>query len=621
MSESTNQENDIIESVEKIFDNRRIYNIPAYQRGYKWNEEDVETLLNDIDKFEKGENKFYCLQNITIKKHQDNIYEVIDGQQRLTTLSILLSYLGKTDLLNKIQYSIREESGEFLYKLLLEEEDYLDNNLDNNLHYNNKFYKAIEELKQEYKEENKDYDSQDVFHFCLAKHTIINFFGNHEKENFKNKLLDNVKLIVNDVSSGNDVKGETIFKNLNSNKVALEYYDLIRAIFITRVKEYESDVDLAEKRIKIGIDIDNMNIWWSDKNLKEYFKIFSGENNISMLYDLYWKCRNEVNNSKSESNNNKEKSNNEALFKYLDSNTGKSEKVFKEVVRFHNTMADWYEDKEIYHLLGFIGKHIEKDINTIWSIWEETNTSRESFKNKLKKIIKDDLIKNIENENYLEAIGDTNKNWYLEKYTIKLLVLMDIIKILQNTNHKLPANYFSANNEDIEHIFSKTPNDKTTIKDAIYNIDLIVNLVNDNGYKEELYGFVEYLEKEKKLKNEMTTLDSIGKLEKYREVIREVPYVHSIGNLVLLVSDTNRSYGNNPYIEKRRRIIELYEKGDKYIRNHTWSIFSKNIKLKDGDSVNSEELDKWTIKDIEITAKYIKEKIEDFFKDIEKKGE
>ena len=193
---------------------------------------------------------------------------------------------------------------------------------------------------------------------------------------------------------------------------------------------------------------------------------------------------------------------------------------------------------------------------------------------------------------------------------------MDIIKILQNTNHKLPANYFSANNEDIEHIFSKTPNNRTTIKDAIDNIDLIVNLVNDNK-KEELIDYKKTLE----IHQEEIILDNIGRLEEYREVIREVPYIHSIGNLVLLVSDTNRSYGNNPYIEKRRRIIELYEKGDKYIRNHTWSIFSKNIKLKDGDSVNSEELDKWTIKDIEITAKYIKEKIEDFFKDIEKKGE
>ena len=284
MTETTNQENDIIESVENIFYNGRIYNIPEYQRGYKWSEKDVNALLNDISNFQVNENdrdKFYCLQNITIKKQKgsENIYEVIDGQQRLTTLSILLSYLGETKLLKenhkyKIQYSIRDESQSFLYKLIEDaEKDYLNDKLE----YINDF--------------DRNYDSQDVFHFCLAKHTIIKFFGNDEnkKEYFKKKLLYNVKLIVNDVSSGNDVKGETIFKNLNSNKVALEYYDLIRAIFITRIKkeDKETDIDLAEKRIKIGIDIDNMNIWWSDENVKEYFKMFSNENNISMLYDLH----------------------------------------------------------------------------------------------------------------------------------------------------------------------------------------------------------------------------------------------------------------------------------------------------------------------------------------------
>lgn len=655
MNEEIKNNDDIIENVKYIF-KKRIYNIPEYQRGYKWSEKDVNALLNDINNFQAEGDKFYCLQNITIKKQKnsENIYEVIDGQQRLTTLSILLSYLGKIGLLKendkyKIKYSIRDESEKFLYELLKE------SNPDKYYLNNDHFYNAVKNLIKENKEENKDYDSQDVFHFCLAKHTIINFFDKFDedkKKSFTTKLLNNVKLIVNDVSS-NDVKGETIFKNLNSNKVALEYYDLIRAIFITRVNSNENkeesptttllnnaqlilnyldngnntkaetifiskakeanDIDLAEKRIKIGIDIDNMNIWWSDENVKEYFKMFSNENNISMLYDLYWKCiNNESNNNNEKSNAYKAQSNNEALFKYLDSNTDKAEVVFKEVVRFHNTMADWYEDKEIYHLLGFIGEHIEKDINTIWSIWEE-NTTREDFKNKLKQIIKNNLIKEKDNNSdnvktkYLESIEDINNYWYCRKDdTIKLLILMDIIKILNNKDikYKLPANYFSANDEDIEHIFSKTPNDETTIKDAIDNIDLIVNLVNDDSYKKELDEYKIGLDEEKKLKNEMTTLHSIGKLDEYIRVIREVPYVHSIGNLVLLDSHTNKSYGNASYIDKRRIIIELYEKGNKYIRNHTSSVFSKNV-------------NEWTIDNITKTAEDIRKEIEKFFDNIE----
>ncbi|MEI0603347.1 DUF262 domain-containing protein [Brachyspira alvinipulli] len=623
MSETANQENNIIESVKKIFSNGRIYNIPEYQRGYKWSEEDVNVLLNDINNFQydkNDDNKFYCLQNITIKKQKDseNIYEVIDGQQRLTTLSILLSYLGETQLLKqdnnnnkeyKIKYSIRDESQSFLYKLIEDaEKDYLNDKLE----YINDF--------------NINYDSQDVFHFCLAKHTIIKFFGNDEnkKENFKKKLLYNVKLIVNDVSSDNNVKGETIFKNLNSNKVALEYYDLIRAIFITRVKKEGNDIDLAEKRIKIGIDIDNMNLWWSDENIKEYFKMFSNENNISMLYDLYWTC---INNKK-EANNSKEKSNNETLFRHLDSNTDDTEKILKEVIRFHNTMADWYEDKEIYHLIGFIGKHIKKigkkdNIIYIWETWEK-NSTKKSFKNELKKIIRNDLIKEEDNnielyKNYLESIIDTDDNWYdyRKDDTKKILVLMDIIKIFnnKNINYKLPMNYFSANGEDIEHIFSKTPNNETTIKDAIDNINLIIELVKKEGLNKEQ---LEQLNNELKeqIDQEKTTLNNIGKLQEYIEVIRDVPHINSIGNLVLLDSNTNRSYGNSSYIDKRRIVIEQHESGKKYIRNHTWSIFSKNIKLEDKTSIDTAKLDEWTIEDIKVTAKYIKEKIENFFKDI-----
>lgn len=606
MTEEIKNNYNIIENIQDIF-KKRIYNIPEYQRGYKWSEKDVNALLNDIDNFkvdEKDNSKFYCLQNITIKKQENsNFHEVIDGQQRLTTLSILLSYLLDLEENNngeyKIKYSIRKESQEFLYKLLEERNnDYLNDNLS----YNDNFNNAVKNLIEENKEENKDYDSQDVFHFCLAKHTIIIFFAKFDedkKKSFTTKLLNNVKLIVNDVSSDNNVKGETIFKNLNSNKVALEYYDLIRAIFITRVKKEGNDIDLAEKRIKIGIDIDNMNIWWSDENVKEYFRMFSNENNISMLYDLYYKCDDKI-------EKNESKSNNDALFRHLDSLSNNSEEVLKKVVRFHNTMADWYEDKEIYHLLGFIGEHIEKDINTIWSIWEE-NTTREDLKNKLKQIIKNNLIKEEDNNSdnveelynkYLESIKDINNYWYYRKNdTIKLLILIDIIKILQNTNHKLPANYFSANDEDIEHVFSKTPNNETTIEDAIKNINLIISLADDNK-KEELINYKKTLE----IHQKEIILDNIGKLKEYREKIRDIPYIHSIGNLVLLNSKTNRGYGNASYVDKRRIIIELYEKGDKYIRNHTSSIFSKNV-------------NEWTIDNIKNTAEDIRKEIEKFFYD------
>lgn len=90
--------------------------IPAYQRGYKWKSKDIEQLLNDINAFHTygDEDVFYCLQNITLVKNNEN-YNVVDGQQRLTTLSILLAYINKQEIIKeKLQYDIRKESQKFL---------------------------------------------------------------------------------------------------------------------------------------------------------------------------------------------------------------------------------------------------------------------------------------------------------------------------------------------------------------------------------------------------------------------------------------------------------------------------------------------------------------------------
>ena len=71
--------------------------IDAYQRGYRWTEIEVRDLLEDIHEFSKcgyaanpSVSKFYCLQPIIITKQDEKKYKVIDGQQRLTTLYLIL---------------------------------------------------------------------------------------------------------------------------------------------------------------------------------------------------------------------------------------------------------------------------------------------------------------------------------------------------------------------------------------------------------------------------------------------------------------------------------------------------------------------------------------------------
>lgn len=114
-------ENELIFNVKDIFKKylnnkgKIAYNIPEYQRGYKWDKDNVQILLDDFLKFHKvyskSDNKeqFYCLQNITlcINTQNTDVFNVVDGQQRLTTLMILLSYLQETDLVrNSLKYSI-----------------------------------------------------------------------------------------------------------------------------------------------------------------------------------------------------------------------------------------------------------------------------------------------------------------------------------------------------------------------------------------------------------------------------------------------------------------------------------------------------------------------------------
>ncbi|MFL1731764.1 DUF262 domain-containing protein [Moraxella oculi] len=112
MTNQSNNDSNAIEylSVKKLFDGNNHYIIPIYQRNYAWDIEEVVQLINDIKKYD-GNN--YYLGALTVKKRADNAFEVIDGQQRLTTLFLILSVLGENFNLN-LAFEHRQNSSDEL---------------------------------------------------------------------------------------------------------------------------------------------------------------------------------------------------------------------------------------------------------------------------------------------------------------------------------------------------------------------------------------------------------------------------------------------------------------------------------------------------------------------------
>ena len=137
----------------KIINELNVYSffIPSYQRGYKWTPKEVLELLNDIDDFtpliideETKEKTWYCLQPIVVKELANNQYEVIDGQQRLTTIFLVLNYLSRDFIPDRrekifsLDYETRKNTKMFLEELEGEKSEH--DNID--FYYIHEAYKA-----------------------------------------------------------------------------------------------------------------------------------------------------------------------------------------------------------------------------------------------------------------------------------------------------------------------------------------------------------------------------------------------------------------------------------------------------------------------------------------------
>lgn len=179
------------------FSNRGVpilYKIPIYQRNYAWEREEIYALIKDVhDSLEKP---VYYIGTLVTYKREDNVFEVIDGQQRLTTIFIILKALGIETIANHLTYSARKVSAMTIEKMP-------------------KFG------------EEKDQGIVDGFNY--AKEALKDIVGekNAEIETFKDFFLNKVHIIHYRVPK--DVDLNHYFEVMNSRGEQLEKHEIVKA--------------------------------------------------------------------------------------------------------------------------------------------------------------------------------------------------------------------------------------------------------------------------------------------------------------------------------------------------------------------------------------------------------
>lgn len=164
--------------------------IPSYQRGYRWTEQQVKELLSDIDEFANSrpqEGQFYCLQPLVVKKMNISErekfglvgspwYEVVDGQQRLTTLFLLLSFLHQKFVDSEGDYPT--EIFTIKYERNLNGEISLDPSFDVDSFHFYKAYSEISDWMKRRREQTKTKGKMSLFYDVLVSTKLeINQIG------------------------------------------------------------------------------------------------------------------------------------------------------------------------------------------------------------------------------------------------------------------------------------------------------------------------------------------------------------------------------------------------------------------------------------------------------------
>lgn len=519
--------------------------IPAYQRGYRWKPLQVTQLLEDIREFSQRRNPqpedFYCLQPLVIKATEHGTFEVVDGQQRLTTLLLILRHFNER---------LAERYRQKFFTLDYETRPQL--------------LAFLDEPSEVSADSNVDY-----FYLFNAIQTIESWFSNraHEVDEIKSALLNKTRVIWFELAAQDNAVDA--FTRLNVGKIPLTNDELIRALFLKR-----SDVSepaTAARQLKIAHEWDQL-----EKALQadEFWYFLCNQqsrpqNRIGLLFELV---------AKAEGLGHVLSQDEHGIFDVYSKKLqvpGASSKEWLRIKQTFMMLEEWFEDRTLYHIVGFL-IHQGMDAADICKL--SLHTTKSAFERKLRKevfarTICDEDLDVLTPESLHACISERLEELEYGRHSSSirsLLLLFNLATLLDSPRSNLRFQFDSFKNGewDIEHVRSIASSRPLRTHDQVSWLNLCAGYLAGLKLEDQvaqirpllnsIHGFIE---QSKKAHSDEAFEALYKKLLAYFQENDEAPTDHGIGNLTLLDKSTNRSYKNAVFAVKRKALLALDQSG------------------------------------------------------------
>ena len=539
--------------------------VPSYQRGYRWDQSQVIALLDDVY---NNKEKPYCLQPIVVRKDVQGRYELIDGQQRLTTLFIIYKFMIDRwpDYIENINYSLTYETRE--------------GNMD--------FFNHIE--NEELANANIDF-----FFMHRAYMTVKDWFARernikplHVAGDITKYFDNNVKVIWYELQSGTREDATKLFTRLNIGRIPLTNAELVKALFLCESEEITRDkqMEISLQWDTIERELHDSDFWYFLTKKKEE----SYATRIELLFDFIA---------------GKKDDEREQFYTFYWFNERKADtsikQLWNEILSYYYRLKEWYKNDKLYHKIGYL---VASGTSTIDKMMTESKD--------LKKSQMDNLL-----DEWIRKSVDCKKPYaelnYINDYgqITNILLLFNVISLMKNgSGARFPFKEFNNEEWSLEHIHAQHSLKLNTQEkwkewllihlDSVKGMDNTAELVQEmqNALSNERLTDVEFNNLSDRI---MTMFSEQGDTE----------YVHSLSNMALLQCSKNSALSNALFDAKCRKIREMDAQGQ-FIPYCTRMVFMKYYSSEKQDSIS---LHFWGKKDREAYIEKMNEILNNYLKE------